>query len=256
MSGCSKSKLKIAHDDINTLKNIQMKKIKYHTAILFVFLALAVVVLPGCLKLKLQKNFHRSTTDTIDAHVNKTSWQYLKSRAYGSSTDTIFRRMYDAIIYSGIDTNLYMQSNKTYIFFTNTMVTTSKTGLWAAVLTSANKAATSWKSYSPADVKNYLGYLILNGTYSHYNLPVHDVTVTTNAAAGAYTTNPPGFKIPGFITNPNSTMYIEVLDASPSNTSNYPITVNDVYYIATSDLLATNAVVDVIGTPIYPILPY
>lgn len=211
-------------------------------------------MLSGCLKL--QKEFHRSTTDTLDAHLNKTSWQYLKSRAYGSGTDTIFRRMYDAIIYSGIDTNLYMQTGKTYIFFTNAMVTTKKTGLWAAVLTSAKKPATSWASYSPADVKNYLEYLILNGTYSHYNLPTHDVTVQTMAPAGTYTNNPPGFQIPGFVTNPNSTMYIEVLNASPSNTSNYPITVNDVFYVATSDLLATNAVVDVISTPIYPNLPY
>jgi len=239
----------------NVKNNIQMKKAKYLSAMFSVCLAaMSVILLSGCLKL--QKNFNRSTTDTIDAHLYKNSWQYLKSRAYGSGTDTIFRRMYDAIIYSGIDTNVYTETGKTYIYFTNAMVTTAKTGLWASVLTSSNKAATSWKNYSPADVKNYLEYLILDGTYSHYNLPVHVVTVHTMAPAGTYTINPPGFQIPGFVTNPNSTMYIEVLNASPSNTSNYPITVNDVFYIATSDLLATNAVVDVISTPIYPILPY
>ncbi|MDB5010166.1 MAG: hypothetical protein JWQ06_955, partial [Mucilaginibacter sp.] len=227
-----------------------MKKIKYCPVILFVLLFMSVVVLPGCYKL--QTNFHRSTTDTLDAHLYKDSWSYLKSRAYGSTTDTIFRRMYDAIIYSGIDTNVYKQPGKTFIFFTNVMVTTKTTGLWAAVLTSTNKAAINWKSYSAADVKNYLQYLIINGTYSHYNLPTHDVTVTTMAAPGTYTSNPPGFKIPGFVTNPNSTMYIEVLNGSPnnSNTFNYPITVNDVFYVATSDLLATNGVVDVISTPI------
>jgi hypothetical protein len=231
-----------------------MKKIKYLPAILLVFLVTAVTILPGCLKL--QTDFHRSTTDTLDAHLNKTAWQYLKSRAYGSSKDTIFRRMYDAIIYSGIDTNLYMQSGKTYIYFTNSMVTTSKTGLWALVLTSAKKAGTSWASYSKNDVKNYLSYLILNGTYTHYNLPTHDVVAQTAAPAGVFATNPTGFTMPGVIANPNSTMYIQVLNASPSNTSNYPITINDLYYVSTSDLLATNAVVDVINAPIFPNLPY
>ncbi|HWZ36457.1 MAG TPA: hypothetical protein VNW51_09870, partial [Mucilaginibacter sp.] len=118
-----------------------MKKIKYIPAILFVCLAMAVTILPGCLKL--QTDFHRGTTDTLDAHLYKNSWQYLKSRAYGSNTDTIFRRMYDAIIYSGIDTNLYAQSGKTYIYFTNAMVTTKKTGLWAVVFNSQKKAGTS-----------------------------------------------------------------------------------------------------------------
>lgn len=240
-----------------------MKKIKYIPAILFVCLITAVTILPGCLKL--QTDFHRKTNDTLDAHLNKTAWQYLKSRAYGSSTDTIFRRMYDAIIYSGIDTNLYMQSGKTYIYFTNTMVT-AKTGLWAVVFNSTKKAGTSWASYTKTDVKNYLLYLILNGTYSHYNLPTHDVTVQTAAPAGVYATNPTGFTFstvdskgvgtPVTITNPNSTMYIQVTNASPSNTSNYPITINDLYYVATSDLLATNAVVDVISSPIFPNLPY
>lgn len=231
-----------------------MKKVKHLPAIILVFLVTAVTILPGCLKL--QTDFHRSTTDTLDAHLYKNSWQYLKSRAYGSNTDTIFRRMYDAIIYSGIDTNLYMQSGKTYIFFTNNMITTKKTGFWAVVLNAAKKPGTSWSSYSKDDVKNYLLYLILNGTYSHYNLPTHDVTVQTMAPAGVYATNPPGFQMPVTVANPNSTMYIEVLNASPSNTSNYPITVNDVYYIATSDLLATNAVVDVISAPLFPNLPY
>jgi len=234
-----------------------MKKIK-NIIVMLVVLSSAAIIMPGCMKL--QKNFTRSTTDTLNANLNKTAWAYLKSRAYQNATpgDTIFRRMYDAIIYSGIDTNLYTAPNKTYIFFTNTMVTTKTTGLWAAVLTSANKAATSWKSYTAADVKNYLLYLILDGQYSHYNLPnINSVNAVTLAPAGTYTNNPANFKIPGFISNPTSAMQIKVLDSSipGSNTADYPITLNSTYYVTTSDLLATNGVVDVIGAPVYPIIP-
>jgi len=84
-----------------------MKKIKHIIAILITLSAVALIA-PGCMKL--QKDFTRSTTDTLDAHLNKTAWAYLKSRAYNNSTpsDTLFRRMYDAIIYSGIDTNEYI----------------------------------------------------------------------------------------------------------------------------------------------------
>ena len=230
-----------------------MKKIK-NIIVVLVVLSAAAIIMPGCMKL--QRDFTRSTTDTLNANLGKTAWAYLKSRAYQNATpnDTLFRRMYDAIIYSGIDTNLYTQPNKTYIFFNNSMVTTKTTGLWAAVLTSAGKAATSWKSYPAADVKNYLLYLILNGQYSHYNLPVTDVTATTMLPAGAYTNNPANFKFsnPAFISNPNSTMTIKVLNASPSNTSDYPIQLNGSVNVTTSDLLATNGVVDVVGTFVSP----
>jgi hypothetical protein len=230
-----------------------MKKIKNILAIFCVLLAVAVIA-PGCLKV--QQNFKRSTDDTLNANLGMTAWAYLKSRAYNNHTpnDTIFRRMYDAIIYSGIDTNEYIKPNRTYVFFTNTMVTTKTTGLWASVLTSANKAATSWKSYSTVDVKNYLQYLILTAQYSHYNLPINDVTANTLAAPGVYTAQPAGFKIPAFISNPQSIMYIKVLNASPSNTSDYPIQLNQTYNVNTSDLLATNGVVDVVTAFVSPSL--
>jgi hypothetical protein len=238
-----------------------MKKMKHIIAALIILSAVALIA-PGCMKL--QKDFSRSTTDTLDAHLNKTAWAYLKSRAYQNATpsDTLFRRMYDAIIYSGIDTNEYTKPNRTFIFLNNAAVyaVDSKTKLtlttcvWGAVLTSANKAAKSWKDYPAADVKNYLQYLILTGVYSHYNLPVNDVTAATLLAPGAYTTNPANFKFttPAFIPNPTSTMTIKVLNASPSNTSDYPIQLNGVTNVNTSDLLATNGVVDVVNVFITP----
>jgi len=226
-----------------------MKKIKYISAITVAVLVIATIT-PGCLKL--QRDFTRSTTDTLDAHLNKTAWAYLKSRAYNNATpaDTLFRRMYDAIIYSGIDTNEYTKPGRTYLFLN----TAAAKATWAAVYTSANKAGTSWKSYPAADVKNYLYYLILNGVYSHYNLGTNDVTAPTLLAPGTYANNPVNFvfRTPVFVPNPTSTMAIKVLNASPSNTSDYPIQLNDLYNVNTSDLLATNGVVDVMSVFVPP----
>ena len=241
-----------------------MEKIKYISALVVAVLVIATIM-PGCLKL--QKDFTRSTTDTLDANLNKTAWAYLKSRAYNNATpgDTIFRRMYDAIIYSGIDTNEYTKPNRTFIFLNNAAVyaVDSKTKVivptcvWGAVYTSANKTGTSWKSYPAADVKNYLYYLILNGVYSHYNLPINDVSAATLLAPGAYATNPVNFnfRVPVFVPNPTSTMLIKVLNASPSNTSDYPIQLNGAYNVNTSDLLATNGVVNVMTSFVSPNLP-
>jgi hypothetical protein len=229
--------------------NIQMKKIKYISAVLFASLVIGVTM-PGCLKL--QKDFKRSTTDTLNAHLNMTAWAYLKSRAYNNTikSDTLFRSMYTAIIYSGIDTNEYIKPGRTFIFLN---IASCKL-VWADVYTSANKAGTSWKSYPAADVKNYLEYLILTKEYSHYNLPTTDVIANTLLPAGAYTTTPVNFQFhtPALISNPNSTMNIRVQDSSPSNTSDYPITLNGTIYVNTSDLLATNGVVDVMAAFVSP----
>lgn len=233
-----------------------MKKI--HTLIITVVVVLGMAqLLSSCsmFGLDVQKDFNRKK-DTLDAHVYKNAWDYLKSRAYGSKTDTVFRRMYDAIIASGIDTSLYIQQNHTYIFYTNAAVTTAKTGVWAAYLTSAKKAAKSFKDYAPADLKNYLLYLIIQGEYSHYNLPISDVEVKTLAPVGVFSTNLTGFVIPSFAaTNPNSTMRIKVLDSSPGNTSDYPLQINDTYNVYSSDYLATNGVIQVMNSPISPVLP-
>ena len=216
---------------------------------------LLTVALSGCslFGLKKQTDFHRRTDDTIDAHVNKTAWAYIKSRAYGSTKDTLYRRMYDAIIYSGIDTNEYIKPNRTYILLNNN----STKALWAGVYTAAKKAGKKWQDYPAADVKNYLLYLIIEGQYSHCNLPTSDVDCKTLCPAGTYTTNPTAFTFhAGFNSNPNSILKMKVLDSSPSNTSDYPLYLNDVTAVQTSDLLATNGVLqslNVIFSPSQPL---
>lgn len=232
------------------------------SGLLFTLVCFAMLT-SGCKKLDLQKNFSRSTDDTIDAHLYKTAWQYMVSRSAGA--DTILKTMHDAIIYAGVDTTLYSQPGNTYIFLTST----SCKNLWKTY-TVAGKAGTSFHSYAPADLKNYFLYLIVKGTYTHYNLPIIPVTVQTMAPAGAFTNNSPSFLIPlpagtttGFQPNPNSTMTMYVLDALIGNTQSYPLvinmsienttTLNANTTVSTSDLLATNGVVDVMnGTP-YPI---
>jgi hypothetical protein len=210
--------------------------------------------------LKLQKDYNRKTNvDTLDAHLNKTAWAYLKARAYGSTTDTIFRRMYDAIIYSGIDTNEYIKPNRTFIFLSNSEITTAKTGLWATV-TNNGVAGKSWTSYSPTDVKNYLSYLIAQGLYSHYGLKTVDVSFNTLTPPGVYTANPITFKFTvTFFANPNSTMVVHVSNLNTVTSQlDYPIVINGAINITSSDLLATNGVVQVVnsGTSVItPVLP-
>lgn len=238
-----------------------MKNFKIISLALFAVIGITSLI-SGCTLagLSLQKDYNRVTNvDTLDAHLNITAWQYIKNRSYfgANPKDTIFRRMYDAIIYSGIDTNEYKSSNRTFILLNNAAVTTSKTGLWATVFTAANKAGTKWSDYSATDVKNYLHFLMLPAQYSHYNLPTTDVSVTTLAPAGTYTANPPAFKFQTatFNSNPTSVMLMKVVNSSPSNTSDYPIQLNDVLNVLTSDLLATNGVVQVINLPLVPSLP-
>jgi hypothetical protein len=235
-----------------------MKKIKVIIVTLTISLGVAALI-SGCslAGLSLQRDYNRSTTDTIDAHLYKTAWAYLKARAYGSATDTIFRRMYDGIIYSGIDTNEYIKPNRTFIFLQNGSITSE---LWPKYKNNG-VVGKSWQSFPQADVKNYLSYLILLGLYSHYNLPLQDIKVQTLAPAGAYTTNSVTMLAPGtFNPNPTSIMLIHVSNANTVTSQlDYPIVLNTTTNITASDLMATNGIVDVINStsaavvaPFYP----
>lgn len=239
-----------------------MKRIKILFAIPLAAAAIAVLA-SGCtlFGLKKQTDNNRSTNiDTIDAHLNMTAWAYIKSRGLQSHTkaDTPLALLQRAILYSGIDTNEYIKPNRTYICPN----AASCKLVYAGFFTSAGKAAARWQDYSKADVKNYLMYLILDQQYTHYNMPYNNVTAQSLAPAGTYTTQPTGFRvvIPGsspatFTPNATSNMLIRVLNASNGNTSDYPIFINDNNYVTTSDLLATNGVVDVVATLISPSRP-
>lgn len=162
----------------------QQKLILYSTCV-----CLAAVILSGCKKffgLKLQEN-QEHIVSTIDPHLYKTTWQYLKERALGAApADTIFKRMYQGIIYSGIDTNEYITPGRTFILLHNDAIlrksgstTTSDCYFGKYKVGSPAVAATKWEDYPQLQVKNYLLSLIVKGEHTFENItpdPEFDTT--------------------------------------------------------------------------------
>jgi hypothetical protein len=106
------------------------------------------------------------------------------------------------------------------------------------------KNATKITDYPKAFLKEYLSYLIIEGVYDHYTLPaINSVDVKTLATPGAFNSLPTGLTYNSsypFSPNPTSTMKMRVLNSSPSNTSDYPIVLNESRNVRTSSILATN----------------
>lgn len=175
-----------------------MKAIKMKQQIIYnaFFIGLVMVCMTGCKKLaglSLQENAGHETS-ILDAHINKTAWQYLRERSNLSPTDTIFKRMYEAIIYSGIDTTLYTQPGNTFIFLHNdavfrTAAPTATDCYWGRYKV-GGQVAKSWSQYTPQQVKNWLLYLMVKGEYSYDNLGSENVEVKTLLPEGADALNP------------------------------------------------------------------
>jgi hypothetical protein len=149
----------------------QQRKIAYLLGIGFL-----IMVMPGCKKLlglpRQQNEDHVVTT--IDPHIYKTAWQFLKERATGQP-DSIFKLMYDAVVYSGIDTNEYTKPGRTFIFLHNDAIlrksgSTTTTDSYFGKYKVNGVAATSWTQYPQIQVKNYLLSLIVPGEYSFENV--------------------------------------------------------------------------------------
>jgi hypothetical protein len=168
------------------------KQIIYST----VFIGLLMIGMAGCKKiagLRLQEN-EDHTTSTLDPHIYKTAWQYLKERSVLSATDTIFKRMYEAIVYSGIDTSLYLQTGNTFIFLHNDAVFRTATpqptdNYWSRYKV-GGQIPKSWSAYTPQQVKNWLLYLIVKGEYSYDNIGPEAISVKTLLPEGADAANP------------------------------------------------------------------
>ena len=216
--------------------------------------SVGMMSLTSCKKLALQKDYTR-VADTVDTHVYMSAWDYLKKRALGTtSTDQIWKSFYDGIIYSGIDTLEYTKPNRTYIFLNTEAITRinsnlSDVGFFSAYQVNA-KNGTKWADYPKDFVKNYLQYLIIEGVYDHYTLPpINPVDVVTLAPPGSLSTLPTGITRTSawpFVPNPTSTMAIKVLNSSPSNTSDYPIVLNESRNVRTSSIQATNGAIHAI----------
>ena len=164
-----------------------------------------LILLAGCKKLAgldLQEDTQHHPY-LLDPHVKMNAWEYLKYRS-GSQTasggDSVFYLMYQAVLYSGIDTNEYTKPDRTFIFLHNLAVINytatvpivpSTTCYWGYyTVTDSLRPATSWSDYTPAQVKSWLQYLIVQGTYSYDNLTPTEVTVNTLLPPGTDTFNP------------------------------------------------------------------
>jgi hypothetical protein len=107
-------------------------------------------------------------TKVVYFQKQQTVWDLIKDR--GIRGDSIFNLMYQAILYSGIDTNEYNNIGRTYILYTNYAISRSVNGLttddcYFGKYKVNGLAATSWSQYDPTQVKNHLLSLMALGEY-------------------------------------------------------------------------------------------
>nr|WP_199076615.1 hypothetical protein [Pedobacter sp. ASV19] len=234
-----------------------MKKMNLIKGKIMVFLC-ATVFISGCslAGLDLQKDYNR-TPHTLDPHINKSAWAFIKERA--TSGDKTFERLLAGIKYSEIDTTEYMKPGRTFIVLNKDAVSVTgkaPNGVFQNFLVNG-KAPADWTAYPKEFVRNYLLYLIVPGEYNHYTLPpIKSVEVQTLSPKGYWNALPAGITLDGFVANPDSKMFLRVSNGSNGNTQDYPILINDNNNnVRTSDILATNGTVHVVERFVTPILP-
>lgn len=211
----------------------------------------------GCKKLlglELQQNVDHPT-HTIDPRLNRTAWDYIKARALGSP-DSVFYKFYLAIQYSGIDTNEYTKPGRTFILlhndavqrFVSNKITTDC--YWGHYLVGGSPA-TSWQNYSPAQVKAWLQYLIVQGNYNYNfgsSINAPDLTILNNLNVTATTLLPPGTDT----LNPTSIMLLSL-----TNDRNSSVQLNNflgsAYYVtmSTAGYIVTNGSAHVANRVVY-----
>lgn len=189
----------------------------------------------------------------LNPDLNMTAWQYLKYRSGVDTTnpawrtDTVFRLMYKAVLYSGIDTNEYTKPNRTFIFLHNLAiqtfnatvpVTVSNTCYWGYYLVGPSLVpATSWTQYTPAQVKAWLQYLIVDGEYNFNNLNPNAVTVNTLLPQNTDTLNPQSIMVLARNDDPSS----------GSITINNFVGSFDYTTVRTGGYVSTNGPIQVVG---------
>jgi len=175
----------------------------------FIVFSMLLLVFAGCKKfagLSLQEDTQHHPY-LLDPNVKMNAWQYLRHRSgleTATGGDSVFFFMYQAVLYSGIDTNEYTKPNRTFIFLHNLAVlnytatvppVVSTTTYWGyyPVMDAVGdtlRPAVSWRDYTPAQVKSWLQYLIVQGTYNYDNLTPVEVTANTLQPPGTDTLNP------------------------------------------------------------------
>ncbi|HVG16756.1 MAG TPA: hypothetical protein VM935_17420 [Chitinophagaceae bacterium] len=183
------------------------------------------------------------TPTTVDPNIKMSAWEYLKKRATGPlAADTILKRMYEAVVYSEIDTMEYSKAGRTYIFLHNDAVRRLASNryttdcYWGRDSVGVPKRpANAWSEYPKDKVKNLLLYLIAEGNHTFETLTPVNVTAKTLAPDGS---NP---------NNPENIMLFRV-----DNTGSYPIRLNDfigstrITTVRTGGILSTNGPIQVV----------
>lgn len=231
----------------NLFKLKKMKKLNKVTklvVIVGVFTLMAFSSACTLVGLDFQKNADFNP-HVLDPHVDKTAWQLIKERSIQNQPDSIYNLMYQAIVYSGIDTTEYTKPGRTFILLHNDAIyRLSKNKItndcyWGKYLVNG-KPATKWQDYPKEQVKNYLLYLIVKGEYSFNNLGPDNTNATTLEPLGA---DPK---------NPNSIMALRVNDDA-----NYKMRLNDFpnslgyVQVRTSNILSTTGPVQVIDRVLF-----
>lgn len=167
--------------------------------IFFILFGMGLVLMgsTGCKKflgLKLQQDYEYVNT-TLDPRINKSAWQYLQERSYMRQPDTIFKRMYDGLLYAGFDTTEFTKSGRTFVFLNNDAIFRVASGRTAVdcffgKYLVGGRAATRWSDYPKDFVKNYFLYLIALGEHSFENMTPDNKEVSTLMPKGYEPLNP------------------------------------------------------------------
>lgn len=186
--------------------------------------------------------------------------------------DTLFTLMIQGIRHSEIDTNEYRKSDRTLILLHNDAIRRLSSGrpytdsfFGAFRVNNAVPNPLKWTSYPKEFVRKYLEYLILLGQFNHSTMKdTLANTLLTTTTPLYFQHLPAGITQPGNVPLPSGTvasgtipafidagtgtvpnlgsnagqMLIEVINTSPSNTSDYPIRLNNYLNVRTSDLIA------------------
>ncbi|SRR5258705_5148905 len=236
-----------------------MNAIKYKLLYYSIGLALVGTSFTGCRKLfglENQKNEDHPTT-TIDPHIYKSAWQYLRDRALGSNpNDTIFKRMYQAIIYSGIDSAEYTKPNRTFIFYHNDAIrrlsgTTVTADCYFGrykVGPAPGAAATKWEDYPQIQVKNHLLSLIIEGEHTFENLTPDPDFFKTLMPLGYDPLNPESLIAFRVINDRDSRLRINDFPGSDYPTPNLA---SPGLQVRTAGILSTNGPVHVVDRVVF-----
>ena len=265
-----------------------MKKINIKTILTCSVIAL---LFSGCYKLQKDYNYVKYV---LDPNINMTARDFMNSRGMaGVGSDTIFKWMQLGIEYAGIDYAEYEKPGRTYILLHTSAIRTLSSGKvnggfffdYPIVVKDAAgnpikskltptldsmRPAVAWNEYPKEMVKNYLLYLIINGSYGFDNLTINNQSLTTLMPAGA-TASPLDSRLGWVLTksapNPDVTSTTSIYLASTggtgfdpegkinlklTNNDQSPITVNDRTNDRSAGYIATNGQIHVYDKTVHP----